>query len=252
MRLSKRTKGFQGGSIFRSVFPPKPINATAAKVGGYVVNSREQKKMSCSAKHEAHSDSGILETMSPEEAPFAKLPRIKYFRILDANDGCTTKYLLVIRLRNVEDVDTPSHVLRQSTIDCTDVKDLFETKEEAQRVGFSLKSCWGRKTPQKKSKEDWPLIVATASAYASGGVCVTAKDSVKLPEIAYFRVQYSQTFSTFFGNPWILLVSCRDGKGLRIASDVGHDNDVQRQTAFRTREDAINAGKKFQETWGRS
>lgn len=73
-----------------------------------------------------------------------------------------------------------------------------------------------------------------------------------LPQIAYFRVQYSDAFDRLCKAPWVLLVSCKyDGKGLRLASDVGHEYGVNIDECYKTKAEAIIAGKNMENTWGK-
>ena len=75
---------------------------------------------------------------------------------------------------------------------------------------------------------------------------------VNFPRIAYFRIQYSQTYLKTFDMPWIILVSCRgDGKGLRLISDVGYDFGKEIKECFKTREEAIAVGLEMKKKWGR-
>lgn len=72
------------------------------------------------------------------------------------------------------------------------------------------------------------------------------------PKLAYFRVQYSNAFDRICNAPWVLLVSCKgDGKGLRLASDVGHEFGVNIVECYKTRDDAIKAGMDMKKSWGR-
>lgn len=72
------------------------------------------------------------------------------------------------------------------------------------------------------------------------------------PKLAYFRVQYSNTFDRICDAPWVVLVSCKgDGKGLRLASDVGHEFGVNIVECYKTRDDAIKAGMDMKKSWGR-
>lgn len=72
-----------------------------------------------------------------------------------------------------------------------------------------------------------------------------------LPRLAYFRVQHSETFSDLCNAPWIILVSCKKGgKGLRLASDIGHDFNIKVKECFETREEAVAFGKQYVSTWG--
>ena len=81
---------------------------------------------------------------------------------------------------------------------------------------------------------------------------IKASSSKSLPRLAYFRVQYSNTFDRICNAPWVLLVSCKgDGKGLRLASDVGHEFGVNIVECYKTRDDAIKAGMDIKKSWGR-
>jgi hypothetical protein len=72
------------------------------------------------------------------------------------------------------------------------------------------------------------------------------------PKLAYFRAQYSNAFDRICDAPWIVLVSCKgDGKGLRLASDVGHEFGVNIVECYKTRDDAIKAGMDMKKSWGR-
>ena len=79
-----------------------------------------------------------------------------------------------------------------------------------------------------------------------------------LPEVAYFRVQSRGAVGTLKDlhdrkvGAWALLVSCKDGKGLRLVSDVGYEHGMKIRGEFATREAAIEAGKKYQEKFGKA
>ena len=78
-----------------------------------------------------------------------------------------------------------------------------------------------------------------------------------LPEVAYFRVQSRGATGTLKDlhdrkvGAWAVLVSCRDGKGLRLVTDVGYEHGMKLRGEFRTREEAIEAGKKYMEKFGK-
>ena len=78
-----------------------------------------------------------------------------------------------------------------------------------------------------------------------------------LPEIAYFRVQSRGATGTLKDlhdrkvGAWALLVSCKDGKGLRLVTDVGYEYGMKLKGEFKTREEAIAAGKKYLEKFGK-
>lgn len=79
----------------------------------------------------------------------------------------------------------------------------------------------------------------------------------KLPEVAYFRVQSRGATGTLKElhdrkvGAWALLVSCKDGKGLRLMTDVAYEFGMKIKGEFKTREEAIEAGKKAIEKWGK-
>ena len=74
----------------------------------------------------------------------------------------------------------------------------------------------------------------------------------KLPQIAYFRVQFSDAFDRLCKAPWVLLVSCKEGgKGLRLASDIGHEYGVYIVECYKSKAEAIIAGKNMENTWGK-
>lgn len=83
------------------------------------------------------------------------------------------------------------------------------------------------------------------------------KDLSKLPEVAYFRVQSRGATGTLKDlhdrkvGAWALLVSCKDGKGLRLATDVAYEFGMKLKGEFKTREEAIEAGKKAISAWGK-
>ena len=84
------------------------------------------------------------------------------------------------------------------------------------------------------------------------------KDLSKLPEVAYFRVQSRGATGTLKDlhdrkvGAWALLVSCKDGKGLRLATDVAYEFGMKLKGEFKTREEAIEAGKKAISAWGKA
>lgn len=84
------------------------------------------------------------------------------------------------------------------------------------------------------------------------------KDISRLPEVAYFRVQSRGATGTLKDlhdrktGAWALLVSCKDGKGLRLATDVAYEFGMKFKGEFATREEAIEAGKKAISTWGKA
>lgn len=83
------------------------------------------------------------------------------------------------------------------------------------------------------------------------------KDLSKLPEVAYFRVQSRGATGALKDlhdrkvGAWALLVSCKDGKGLRLATDVAYEFGMKLKGEFKTREEAIEAGKKAISAWGK-
>lgn len=84
------------------------------------------------------------------------------------------------------------------------------------------------------------------------------KDVAKLPEVAYFRVQSRGATGALKDlhdrkvGAWAVLVSCKDGKGLRLVSDVAYEHGMKIKGEFATREEAIEAGKKMVATWGKA
>jgi len=80
----------------------------------------------------------------------------------------------------------------------------------------------------------------------------------KLPEVAYFRVQSRGAVGTLKDlhdrkvGAWAVLVSCKDGKGLRLVSDVGYEHGMKIRGEFKTREDAVAAGLKYREKFGKA
>lgn len=84
------------------------------------------------------------------------------------------------------------------------------------------------------------------------------KDLSKLPEVAYFRVQSRGATGALKDlhdrkvGAWALLVSCKDGKGLRLATDVAYEFGMKLKGEFKTREEAIEAGKKAISAWGKA
>ena len=83
------------------------------------------------------------------------------------------------------------------------------------------------------------------------------KDVAKLPEVAYFRIQSRGATGSLKDlhdrkvGAWAVLVSCKDGKGLRLVSDVAYEHGMKLKGEFATREEAIDAGKKMVATWGK-
>lgn len=84
------------------------------------------------------------------------------------------------------------------------------------------------------------------------------KDLSRLPEVAYFRVQSRGATGTLKDlkdrkvGAWALLVSCKDGKGLRLATDVAYEFGMKLKGEFKTRSEAIEAGKKAISAWGKA
>lgn len=84
------------------------------------------------------------------------------------------------------------------------------------------------------------------------------KDLSRLPEVAYFRVQSRGATGTLKDlhdrkvGAWALLVSCKDGKGLRLVSDVAYEHGMKLKGEYATREEAIEAGKKAISAWGKA
>ena len=85
----------------------------------------------------------------------------------------------------------------------------------------------------------------------------TKKNVGELPEVAYFRVQSRGGVGTVKDfhdrkvGAWALLVSCKDGKGLRLATDVAYEFGMKFKGEFATREEAIEAGKNAIKAWGK-
>lgn len=79
-----------------------------------------------------------------------------------------------------------------------------------------------------------------------------------LPEVAYFRVQSRGAVGTLKDlhdrkvGAWAVLVSCKDGKGLRLVSDVGYEHGMKIRGEFKTREEAVAAGLKYREKFGKA
>lgn len=97
-----------------------------------------------------------------------------------------------------------------------------------------------------KALDRWPEA-ANALAELEYGAIYS-----KLPQIAYFRVQYSDAFDRLCKAPWVLLVSCKEGgKGLRLASDIGHEYGVNIVECYKSKAEAIIAGKKMENAWGK-
>lgn len=80
----------------------------------------------------------------------------------------------------------------------------------------------------------------------------------ELPSVAYFRVQSRGATGTLKDlhdrkvGAWAVLVSCHDGKGLRLVSDVGYEYGMKLKGEFKTREEALAAGKKYSERFGKA
>ena len=134
-----KKKVYSGGSVFRSIFRPIPINTTAARVGGSTFPCVD--KVQPEVCEPAVLDSKIS---SASNNPFASLPRIQRYKILIVNDGLTTKHLLLVRCHGVD--NTPSHFLTQNPIQEIKVKDIFKTHEGAKKAGHFYKRLWGRKS----------------------------------------------------------------------------------------------------------
>lgn len=92
-----------------------------------------------------------------------------------------------------------------------------------------------------------------ADITVAGSAC--KKNYSKLPKVCYFRVQSRNKVGTIktrherATGAWALLVSCDDGKGLRLVSDVGYEYGMVIKAEFKTREEAIAAGKEYQAKW---
>lgn len=99
---------------------------------------------------------------------------------------------------------------------------------------------------------------STLSDIVKLGTGATGYKPAELPEVAYFRVQSRGACGTYKNGlrdrkcgAWAVLVSCKDGKGLRLATDVAYENGMKLKGEFATREEAIEAGKKFLAAWGK-
>jgi len=84
-------------------------------------------------------------------------------------------------------------------------------------------------------------------------------DASALPEVCYFRVQSRGAVGTYKHGlkeravgAWAVLVSCKDGKGLRLATDVAFERGMRVKGEFKTREEAIAAGKDMISEWGKA
>lgn len=84
-------------------------------------------------------------------------------------------------------------------------------------------------------------------------------DASALPEVCYFRVQSRGAVGTYKNGlkeravgAWAVLVSCKDGKGLRLATDVAFEKGMRVKGEFKTREEAIAAGKDMIAEWGKA
>lgn len=84
-------------------------------------------------------------------------------------------------------------------------------------------------------------------------------DASALPEVCYFRVQSRGAVGTYKHGlkeravgAWAVLVSCKDGKGLRLATDVAFEKGMRVKGEFKTREEAIAAGKDMIAEWGKA
>ena len=97
-----------------------------------------------------------------------------------------------------------------------------------------------------KALDRWPEAANALAELEYGAI------NSKLPQIAYFRVQYSDAFDRLCKAPWVLLVSCKEGgKGLRLASDIGHEYGVNIVECYKSKAEAIIAGKKMENAWGK-
>lgn len=80
----------------------------------------------------------------------------------------------------------------------------------------------------------------------------------KLPEIMYFKVQSRGAVGTLKDlhdrkvGAWAVLVNCKDGKGLRLVTDVGYEHGMKIRGEFKTRYEAVEAGLKYRDKFGKA
>ena len=80
----------------------------------------------------------------------------------------------------------------------------------------------------------------------------------ELPEIMYFKVQSRGAVGTLKTlhdrkvGAWAVLVNCKDGKGLRLVTDVGYEHGMKIRGEFKTRGEAVEAGLKYREKFGKA
>lgn len=93
--------------------------------------------------------------------------------------------------------------------------------------------------------------------YTAAGTAVK-RDWSKLPKISYFKVQSRGLVGALKNRheravgAWAILVAPEGGSGLRLASDIARENGMVFKCEFKTYEDAVEAGKKWREDWGKA
>lgn len=102
-------------------------------------------------------------------------------------------------------------------------------------------------------------VNTTVNTVTAKGADASKYDPSKLPEVAYFRVQSRGLVGTYKGGlserkvgAWTLLVSCRDGKGLRLATDVAFEYGMKFRGEFKSCQEAHDAGHACLKKWGKA
>lgn len=118
------------------------------------------------------------------------------------------------------------------------------------------KTTMAQKAPERENMNENTMTNSTIADITRMGMACK-KDVSKLPEVAYFRVQSRGATGALKDlhdrkvGAWAVLVSCKDGKGLRLVSDVAYEHGMKIKGEFATREEAVAAGKKMVEAWGK-
>ena len=168
--MKRHHRGFGGGSVFRTPYVPVPVNKTAS------LGTVKPMQQTCHRSVKNRHGKNHLEEVDARKEPSAlrnivnngadngndvdnsamtglleELPMVKYFRVLKAVDTASIKYILVVKVHGMEDVDTPSQFLEaRGALKC---RDTFSSEEEARRIGYAIKCCWGGRIPTRNMKK---------------------------------------------------------------------------------------------------
>jgi len=73
----------------------------------------------------------------------ARLPRVKYFRVVKVSLGdSVTKYAVLLKPTGGKDMDSPGGILEG--LGLVVKYDVFDTMDMARKMGFAIKMTWGR------------------------------------------------------------------------------------------------------------